>query len=100
MITRSAPRRQPVVIRLRVSNLPFATTADQLSHLFTQAGPVRSVDIMRHAETAYPCGFAVVIMETAAASSDAIARFDGSMHGGRMLRVAYERDAPPSGPQR
>jgi cold-inducible RNA-binding protein len=95
MVISSGHRPRPIVIRLRVSNLPFSTTAGQLAELFSEAGPVRSVDIIRHAETAYPRGFAFVIMATPSASSDAIARFNGAMHGGRLLHVAYERDTRP-----
>jgi RNA recognition motif-containing protein len=91
MVARSIPHVRPVVVRLRVSNLPFATTASQLSELFSAAGRVASVEVIHHAETGYPRGFAFVIMATVSASSDAIGRFDGFVHHGRTLKVAYER---------
>jgi cold-inducible RNA-binding protein len=85
--TRPIPVR---AVRLRVGNLPFATTAADLQRLFGEAGAVRSVEVVYHAETGYPRGFAFVVMATPSGSLDAIGRFNGFSHGGRRLTVTRE----------
>jgi RNA recognition motif-containing protein len=87
---------RPIAIRLRVDNLPFATTVDDLERLFRKAGPVQSIDIARHAETGFPCGFAIVVMANPTAVFDAIARFDGFTHRGHLLAVGAESSRGPA----
>lgn len=49
-------------MRLYVSNLPWATTEDELSQLFSQYGKVETCEIVRDRETARSKGFGFVTM--------------------------------------
>jgi RNA recognition motif-containing protein len=85
---RPAPHRPEA--RLRVDNLPFAMTVRDLEVLFEQAGPVQKVEIVRHVETGFPCGFAFVVMASTAGTLQAIEHFNGLVHRGRVLSVQID----------
>ncbi len=78
--------------RLYVGNLPYATTETDLKTLFATAGAVRSVQVMRHRETGYPRGFALVEMATPADAVTAIGSLNAFSFGGRALAVNEARD--------
>ncbi len=84
--------------RIYVGNLPFSTTEDELSELFSQHGEVLSVNLITDRETGRPRGFGFVEMDEDAAQS-AISSLDGTEFGGRTLRVneAMERRTGGSG---
>ncbi len=50
--------------RLYVGNLPYKTTDEELNTLFSQAGPVDNVRVMRDMATGRARGFAFVEMGT------------------------------------
>jgi RNA recognition motif-containing protein len=73
--------------RLYVGNLPYTTGEAELQELFSKAGTVESVRVMRDAATGRARGFAFVEMATDEAARNAIAGLNGTMLGGRALRV-------------
>jgi RNA recognition motif-containing protein len=81
-----------------VGNLPFSSSAEEVSELFSQYGTVHSVNLINDRETGRPRGFGFVEMD-AADAQEAIDALNGSTLGGRTLRV---NEARPKGnrPQR
>ena len=78
--------------KLYVGNLPFQTTEDELQELFSQAGPVESVRVMRDMATGRARGFAFVEMTTDEAAEAAINQFNEKDFGGRAPRSRSARD--------
>jgi RNA recognition motif-containing protein len=76
--------------RIYVGNLPFSAAEDELRQLFEQHGSVLSVDVIADRDTGRPRGFAFVEMEDDGATA-AIQALDGTMFGGRNLRVNEAR---------
>ncbi len=83
--------------KLYVGNLPFQTTEDELQELFSQAGPVESVRVMRDMATGRARGFAFVEMTTDEAAEAAINQFNEKDFGGRALTVNEARPQAPRG---
>ncbi len=86
--------------RLYVGNLPYKTTDDELRQLFSQAGAVDTVQVMRDNMTGRARGFAFVEMATDEDAQKAIARFHDYQLDGRPLVVNEARPktaAPPRG---
>jgi RNA recognition motif-containing protein len=83
--------------KLYVGNLPFQTTEDELQELFSQAGPVESVRVMRDMATGRARGFAFVEMTTDEAAEAAINQFNEKEFGGRALTVNEARPQAPRG---
>ena len=84
--------------KLYVGNLPFDSTEDDLSEAFGAHGTVQSVTLITDRETGRPRGFGFVEMNSGA--SDAIAALDGTMMGGRNLRVNEARPREERPPRR
>ena len=84
--------------RIYVGNLPFSATEDEITALFAQHGTVNSVNLITDRETGRPRGFGFVEMEGDGADS-AIAALNGTMMGGRALKVneARPRESRPRG---
>ena len=61
--------------KLFVGNLPFSTGEQELEELFSQAGAVESVRVMRDQATGRARGFAFVEMESDEAAQQAIEKF-------------------------
>ncbi len=80
--------------RLYVGNLPYKTTDEELNALFSQAGPVDSVRVMRDMATGRARGFAFVDMGTEDGAQAAIAQFHGYALDGRPLVVNEARPKP------
>ncbi len=76
--------------KLYVGNLPFQTTEDELSDMFSQAGNVESVRIITDRDTGRSRGFGFVEMDDADAER-AIEQFNGTDLGGRPLTVNEAR---------
>jgi cold-inducible RNA-binding protein len=76
--------------KVYVGNLPFQTTEDDLSNLFSQVGPVESVSIITDRDTGRSKGFGFVSMDSEAADK-AIAQFNGTDFNGRALTVNEAR---------
>lgn len=77
--------------RLYVGNLPFKTTNEDLTALFSQAGPVADVQVMRDLATGRARGFAFVEMATDDGAQKAIADFHQYSLDGRALVVNEAR---------
>ena len=74
--------------KLYVGNLSYSTTEDELRNLFTQAGTVTSVALIKDRESGRSKGFAFVEMSTQAEAQKAISMFNGQSMGDRELRVS------------
>ena len=77
--------------RLYVGNLPYKIDEAGLETLFSQAGVVESVHVMREAETGRARGFAFVEMATEQDADKAIKQFHEYQLDGRALTVNEAR---------
>ena len=80
--------------RLYVGNLPYSATEDQLTELFSRAGKVDSVRVMRDMATGRARGFAFVEMGTDEEAQKAITELNEYQLGGRGLTVNEARPKP------
>jgi RNA recognition motif-containing protein len=80
--------------RLYVGNLPYQVGEDELQELFSQAGSVESVRVMRDMATGRARGFAFVEMATDEEAQKAATKFDQYQLGGRNLTVNEARPRP------
>jgi RNA recognition motif-containing protein len=83
--------------RLYVGNLPYSATEDQLTELFSRAGKVDSVRVMRDMATGRARGFAFVEMGTDEEAQKAITEFHEQQMEGRALVVNEARPKPEGG---
>lgn len=89
-----------MISKLYVGNLPFATTAQDLQDLFSQAGAVAGVDLIFDKFTGRSRGFAFVNMGSPDDAQKAIEKFHGYPLEGRNLTVNEARpkeERPPRG---
>lgn len=77
--------------RLYVGNLPYKTDEAALEALFSQAGAVESVHVMREPETGRARGFAFVEMATEQDATSAVTQFHEYQLDGRALTVNEAR---------
>jgi RNA recognition motif-containing protein len=77
--------------RLYVGNLPYKTTDEELTELFSRAGAVDNVRVMRDQATGRARGFAFVEMATDDDAQKAIDKFHNYEFGGRNLTVNEAR---------
>ena len=82
--------------RLYVGNLPYATTDQELETFFAETGQVNEVTIVYDRETGRSKGFGFVEMAEDSAADKAIEQFDGTIFGGRTIKVAEARPRPTS----
>ncbi len=75
--------------RIYVGNLPFDTTEEAVTNLFSSHGEVSEVSLINDRETGRPRGFGFV--EMASGGQEAIAALDQQQFGGRTLRVNEAR---------
>ncbi len=80
--------------RLYVGNLPYSTGEAELQELFSRAGTVESVRVMRDAATGRARGFAFVEMATDEEAQKAASEFNQYQMGGRPLTVNEARPKP------
>src|ERR1044072_4132438 len=73
--------------KLYVGNLAFQPSAQELEHLFGQAGTVQSASVVEDRDTGRSRGFAFVEMSSEEEATSAIAQFNGKEVGGRALKV-------------
>ena len=78
-------------VKLYVGNLSYATSEDDLRTLFTQAGTVASVALIKDRDTGSSKGFAFVEMATQAEAQKAIGMFNSYKLGERELTVNLAR---------
>jgi len=77
--------------KLYVGNLSFSTTEDELRTLFTQAGTVASVALIKDRDSGRSKGFAFVEMSSQVEAEKAITTFNGYHMGDRELKVSLAR---------
>jgi RNA recognition motif-containing protein len=83
--------------RLYVGNLPYSSSEDQLTELFSRAGKVESVRVMRDMATGRARGFAFVEMSSDEEAQRAIGEFHEYRLEGRALVVNEARPKPEGG---
>ena len=74
--------------KLYVGNLSYSTNEDDLRSLFSQAGTVASVALIKDRDSGQSKGFAFVEMSNQAEVQKAIELFNGRSLGDRELRVS------------
>jgi RNA recognition motif-containing protein len=77
--------------KIYVGNLAYTTTEDDLRTLFTQAGKVKTVTLMKDRDTGRSKGFAFVEMETQVDAQNAISTLNGTKLHERALTVSMAR---------
>ncbi len=77
--------------KLYVGNLSYDTTEDDLRTLFSQAGTVNEVALIKDRDTGSSKGFAFVTMSTQDEAKKAIEQFNGKSLGNRDLTVNVAR---------
>jgi len=80
--------------KLYVGNLPYQVGESELQELFSQAGSVESVRVMRDMATGRARGFAFVEMATDEEAERAASQFNQYSLGGRNLSVNEARPRP------
>jgi RNA recognition motif-containing protein len=83
--------------RLYVGNLPYKTTDEDLNTLFSRAGVVDSVRVMRDQATGRARGFAFVEMVSEEDAQKAIQEFHQYEYDGRALVVNEARPRESGG---
>jgi len=83
--------------RLYVGNLPYQATDEQLHELFSRAGAVENVRVMRDMATGRARGFAFIQMATDEDAQKAISQFHQYELDGRALVVNEARPKPEGG---
>ena len=83
--------------RLYVGNLPYSSSEDQLTELFSRAGKVDSVRVMRDMATGRARGFAFVEMSSDDEAQRAISELHEYELEGRALVVNEARPKPEGG---
>jgi RNA recognition motif-containing protein len=78
-------------VKLYVGNLSYSTTEDDLRALFSQAGTVASVAVIKDRDTGQSKGFAFVEMSTQAEAQKAISQFNAQNLKDRALTVNLAR---------
>jgi cold-inducible RNA-binding protein len=82
--------------KLYVGNLPYETGETELQELFTRAGTVETVKVMRDMATGRARGFAFVEMGSDEDAQKAITELNEYQLGGRSLTVNEARPKPAS----
>jgi RNA recognition motif-containing protein len=77
--------------KLYVGNLSYSTSEDNLRTLFSQAGTVVSVALVKDRDTGRSKGFAFVEMSSQAEAEQAIKLFNGQSVDSRELKVNIAR---------
>ena len=77
--------------KIYVGNLSYTTTEEELKQLFSQAGTVTSVAMIKDRDTGQSKGFAFIEMSNQAEAEKAISMFNGKSMGNRELKVNLAR---------
>ena len=85
--------------KLYVGNLPYTTVDTDLQTLFSQAGTVKSAQVIRDRASGRSKGFGFVEMSSSEEAQSAITMFHGKDYSGRPLTVnlARPREDRPGG---
>ncbi len=81
--------------KLFVGGLPWATTADDLRDLFSQAGQVTAATIITDKVTKRSRGFGFVEFDDDNAADQAVSMFNDKEYNGRTLMVNEARPMAP-----
>ncbi len=77
--------------KLYVGNLSYETTEDDLRRLFSMAGTVNQVAMIKDRDTGSFKGFAFITMNSEEEANKAVERFNGHSIGSRELKVNLAR---------
>jgi RNA recognition motif-containing protein len=83
--------------KLYVGNLPYSTTEESLSDVFSQVGTAESVRIITDRATGRSKGFGFVEMSSDNEAMDAIEKLDGSDFEGRNIKVSEAKEKQGGG---
>ena len=83
--------------KLYIGNLSYSTTEEELRTLFSQAGAVASVALIKDRDSGRSKGFAFIEMSTQAEAQKAIEMFNGRSLGDRDLRVSIAQQREERG---
>lgn len=81
--------------KLFVGSLPFATTSDQLTEMFSKAGKVAEANVVMDKMTGRSRGFGFVEMATEEDAKKAIDTLNGTEVDGRKIFVSEARPQAP-----
>jgi RNA recognition motif-containing protein len=87
-------------VKLYVGNISYDTTEEELRTLFSQAGTVESVEIIKDRNTGRSKGFAFVKMSSQTEAEKAISLFNETLLDNRAIKVNIARpreERPPRG---
>ena len=73
--------------RIYVGNLAKSTTQEELNTLFTQAGEVASVEMIKDRDSGQPKGFAFVTMTSKVGADKAVGMFNAYSLAAKELKV-------------
>ena len=92
-------KRIAMEAKLYVGNLPYSTVDADLQSLFSQAGTVKSAQVIKDRQSGRSKGFGFVEMSSDEEAQSAITMFHGKDYSGRPLTVniARPRDDRPGG---
>ncbi|XP_037025356.1 serine/arginine-rich splicing factor 2 [Bradysia coprophila] len=93
------PPRIDGMVSLKVDNLTYRTTPEDLRRVFERCGEVGDIYIPRDRFTRESRGFAFVRFYDKRDAEDALEAMDGRMLDGRELRVQMARYGRPTSPQ-
>jgi RNA recognition motif-containing protein len=77
--------------KLYIGNMSLETTEEQLRTMFSEAGTVGSVDIIKDRQTGNPRGFAFLMMGSQDEAEKAISLFDAKDVDAHTLKVNIAR---------
>lgn len=86
--------------KIYVGNLPFSTTSESLTDIFSPFGQVDSSKIVLDRDTGRSKGFGFVEMASDDEADRAIEKLHGSDYGGRALTVNEARPVEKKDPSR
>ena len=78
-------------VKLYVGNMSYNTTEENLRELFSQAGTVTSVALIKDRTTGQSKGFAFVEMDSQANAQKAISMFNDYTLNERQIAVSFAR---------
>jgi cold-inducible RNA-binding protein len=87
-----------VAARLYVGNIPPDSSAEVLRAMFSEFGEVQDVQLVVDRYSGRPRGFAFVTMTRPEEAARAAAKVNGTLLGGRPMRVSDARVRPGDGP--